>query len=69
MDAVVHLANIPTPDIHTPVSTFTANTAMNHNVFNAAMRLGLRRVVWASTTAMRGYVAIGPDHGMRPRFG
>jgi nucleoside-diphosphate-sugar epimerase len=53
-DAVVHLANIPAPGIHTPVSTFTANTAMNYNVFTAATTLGLRRVVWASSETTLG---------------
>jgi nucleoside-diphosphate-sugar epimerase len=53
-DAVVHLANIPAPGIHPPVHTFTANTAMNYNVFNAATRLGLRRVVWASSETTLG---------------
>ena len=54
VDVVVHLANIPAPDIHTPVTTFTANTAMNYNVFTAATRLGLRRVVWASSETTLG---------------
>jgi nucleoside-diphosphate-sugar epimerase len=53
-DVVVHLANIPAPDIHTPVTTFMANTAMNYNVFTAATRLGLRRVVWASSETTLG---------------
>lgn len=74
VDAVVHLANIPAPDIHTPVSTFTANTAMNHNVFNAAMRLRLRRVVWASSETTLGlpfdtpprYAPVDEDHYPHP---
>jgi nucleoside-diphosphate-sugar epimerase len=36
------------------VHTFTANTAMNYNVFTAATRLGLRRVVWASSETTLG---------------
>lgn len=54
VDAVVHLANIPAPGIHTPVSTFTANTGMNYNVFTAATTLGLQRVVWASSETTLG---------------
>jgi nucleoside-diphosphate-sugar epimerase len=53
-EAVIHLANIPAPGIHPSVHTFTVNTAMNYNVFNAATRLGLRRVVWASSETTLG---------------
>jgi nucleoside-diphosphate-sugar epimerase len=53
-DAVVHLANIPAPELFTPAHTFTANTAMNSNVFLAAEQLGLRRVVWASSETTLG---------------
>ena len=41
VEAVVHLANIPAPGLRPPVTTFTANTAMNYHVFDAATRLGL----------------------------
>jgi nucleoside-diphosphate-sugar epimerase len=54
VDAVVHLANIPAPGIHTPATTFTANTAMNSNVFLASGQLGLGRVVWASSETTLG---------------
>jgi nucleoside-diphosphate-sugar epimerase len=53
-DAVVHLANIPAPGMHTPVSTFHANMAMNFNVFMAAAQAGLQRVVWASSETTLG---------------
>src|SRR5215471_17021631 len=53
-DAVVHLANIPAPGVATPAVTFNANLAMNFNVFYAAARLGLRRVVWASSETTLG---------------
>jgi nucleoside-diphosphate-sugar epimerase len=70
VDAVVHLANIPAPGIHTPVTTFTANTAMNYNVFTAATQTGLGRVVWASSETTLGlpfdvpprYAPIDEDH-------
>jgi nucleoside-diphosphate-sugar epimerase len=69
-DAVVHLANIPAPGIHTPAVTFNANTAMNANVFLAAAQLGLSRVVWASSETTLGlpfdepprYAPIDEDH-------
>jgi nucleoside-diphosphate-sugar epimerase len=53
-DAVVHLANIPAPGLFPPAHTFTANTAMNSNVFLAAAQLGLSRVVWASSETTLG---------------
>jgi nucleoside-diphosphate-sugar epimerase len=70
VDAVVHLANIPAPQIATPAVTFTANVEMNFNVFMAAARLGLRRVVWASSETTLGlpfeapprYAPIDEDH-------
>jgi nucleoside-diphosphate-sugar epimerase len=70
VDAVVHLANIPAPDIHTPATTYMANTAMNYHVFSAATRLGLRRVVWASSETTLGlpfdtpprYAPVDEDH-------
>ena len=48
-DAVVHLANIPAPGIHTPAVTFTANMAMNFNVFLAAAQIRLDRVAAVTT--------------------
>jgi nucleoside-diphosphate-sugar epimerase len=70
VEAVVHLANIPAPGLRTPVTTFTANTAMNYDVFTAATQLGLRRVVWASSETTLGlpfdtpprYAPIDEDH-------
>jgi nucleoside-diphosphate-sugar epimerase len=53
-DAVIHLANIPAPDRNTPAVTFNQNVTMNHAVFSAALRLGLNRVVWASSETTLG---------------
>lgn len=53
-EAVVHLANIPAPGLSTPAVTFNANLAMSFNVFYAAAKLGLRRVVWASSETTLG---------------
>lgn len=69
-DAVVHLANIPAPDLLTDAKTFTVNLTMNFNVFQAAARVGLRRVVWASSETTIGlpfdtpprYAPIDEDH-------
>jgi nucleoside-diphosphate-sugar epimerase len=54
VEAVVHLANIPAPGVCTPAVTFNANVAMNFNVAYVAARLGLRRVVWASSETTLG---------------
>jgi nucleoside-diphosphate-sugar epimerase len=53
-EAVIHLANIPAPGVCTAAVTFNANLAMNFNVFHAAAKLGLRRVVWASSETTLG---------------
>ena len=74
--AVVHLANIPAPGLSTPAVTFNANVTMNFNVFLAAARLGLRRVVWASSETTLGVpFGVGPDEapfmeaeGLAPRY-
>jgi nucleoside-diphosphate-sugar epimerase len=74
VEAVVHLANIPAPGIFTPVTTFTANTAMNYHVFTAAAQVGLRRVVWASSETTLGlpfdtpprYAPVDEDHYPHP---
>ncbi|UQN09087.1 NAD(P)-dependent oxidoreductase [Deinococcus sp. QL22] len=52
--SVVHLANIPAPDLQAPHHTFVQNVTMNHSVFTAATLLGLGRVVWASSETTLG---------------
>jgi nucleoside-diphosphate-sugar epimerase len=74
--AVVHLANVPAPGLSTPAVTFNANTTMNFNVFHAAARLRLRRVVWASSETTLGlFFGVGSDEmpsieadGLPPRY-
>jgi hypothetical protein len=69
-DAVVHLANIPAPGLTTPPVTFNTNMTMNFNVFQAAVNLGLDRVVWASSETTLGlpldvpprYAPVDEDH-------
>ncbi len=71
MDAVVHIANHPAPDLVPPTKTFHDNVAMNFNVLHAAVRHGLKRVVWASSETTLGlpfsdvppeYLPIDEDH-------
>ena len=54
MDAVVHIANHPAPDLVPPTRTFTENVAMNFNVLHGAVAAGLSRVVWASSETTLG---------------
>jgi nucleoside-diphosphate-sugar epimerase len=54
IDAVVHLAAIPSPAHATPDTVFRTNITSTHAVFAAAARLGLRRVVWASSETTLG---------------
>lgn len=53
-DAVVHLAAIPAPGIHTEETTFHNNIVSTFNVFRAAETLGMKRVVWASSETVLG---------------
>ena len=53
-ESVVHLANIPAHGLSTPAVTFNDNTRMNFNLFHAAARMRLRRVVWASSETTLG---------------
>jgi nucleoside-diphosphate-sugar epimerase len=54
IDAVVHLAAIPSPVHATPDVVFRTNALSTNAVFAAAARLGLRRVVWASSETTLG---------------
>jgi nucleoside-diphosphate-sugar epimerase len=54
IEAVVHLAAIPSPAHATPDQVFRTNITSTYTVFSAAVRLGLRRVVWASSETTLG---------------
>ncbi len=54
IEAVVHLAAIPSPAHATPDQVFRTNITSTHAVFAAAQRLGLQRVVWASSETTLG---------------
>lgn len=53
-DAVLHLAGIPSPGPAPDHRIFENNTAATYNVFSAAQRLGIARVVWASSETILG---------------
>jgi nucleoside-diphosphate-sugar epimerase len=74
VEAIVHLAAIPAPDKATPDVVFRTNITSTHTVFAAAWRLGLRRVVWASSETTLGlpfdtppeYAPVDEKHPLRP---
>jgi nucleoside-diphosphate-sugar epimerase len=53
-DAVVHLAAIPSPAHATPDQVFRTNITSTHAVFAAAGRVGVKRIVWASSETTLG---------------
>jgi len=54
IEAVVHLAAIPSPAHATPDQVFRTNVTSTYTVFSAAARLGVQRVVWASSETTLG---------------
>src|SRR6266536_1235294 len=75
VEAVVHLAAIPAPRIHTEETTFRTNMLSTYHVFEAARLLGLGRVVWASSETILGlpfereqpaYAPIDEEHPAYP---
>ena len=74
IEAVVHLAAIPSPVHATADVVFRTNITSTHTVFAAAVRLGLQRVVWASSETTLGlpfetppdYVPVDEQHELRP---
>jgi nucleoside-diphosphate-sugar epimerase len=54
IEAVVHLAAIPSPAHATADQVFRTNMTSTHAVFSAAARLALKRVVWASSETTLG---------------
>jgi nucleoside-diphosphate-sugar epimerase len=52
--AVIHLAGIPAPGLAPDATIFQNNMMTTYNVFSAAIRAGLRRVVWASSETTYG---------------
>jgi nucleoside-diphosphate-sugar epimerase len=74
IQAVVHLAAIPSPVHATSDLVFRTNITSTYTVFAAAARLGLERVVWASSETTLGlpfdrppdYAPIDEQHELRP---
>jgi nucleoside-diphosphate-sugar epimerase len=74
LDAVVHLAAIPAPGIVPDVATFHHNIRATYNVFQAARRAGIKRIVYASSETVLGlpfatdppYIPVDEDYPARP---
>jgi nucleoside-diphosphate-sugar epimerase len=77
VDAAIHLAAIHNPKIATAPVTYQTNVVGTFNVHHAAYRLGVKRVVSASSNAIVGwsygenfmpdYLPIDEDHQLRPQ--
>ena len=75
-DAVIHLAGIPAPGLAPDHVIFQANTSSTYNVFSAATRLGIKRIVWASSETILGlpfatppdFAPIDETHPDRPEW-
>ncbi len=63
IETVVHLAAIPSPAHATANQIFATNANSTHAVFAAAQRLGLERIVWASSETTLGLpFATAPEY-------
>ena len=74
LDAVVHLAAIPAGGLETDAATFHNNMNSTFNVFQAARRNGIKRIVYASSETLLGipftidppYVPLDEEYPSRP---
>ncbi|WP_243074383.1 NAD(P)-dependent oxidoreductase [Microbacterium sp. SS28] len=73
-DAVVHLAAIPAPGIQSDIATFRNNILTTFDVLWAAVRLGIRNIVYASSETVLGlpfdtdppYIPVDEEYPARP---
>jgi nucleoside-diphosphate-sugar epimerase len=74
VDALVHLAAIPAPGLVPNAATFANNITASYNAYSAAIRAGVRKIVWASSETVLGlpfdepspYVPVDEDYPARP---
>lgn len=74
VDALVHLGAIPAPGIRSDVATFHNNMTSTFNVFWAAVRLGIGKIVYASSETVLGlpfdvpppYIPVDEEYAPRP---
>ena len=76
-DAVVHYAAIPAPFIAPDATTYSTNVLAHYNVLEAATRLGIRKIIFASSETTYGvcfgrgerkplYVPVDEEHPVVP---
>jgi nucleoside-diphosphate-sugar epimerase len=73
-DAVVHLAAIPAPGLAPDAATFENNMQATYNVFQAARRAGIKKIVYASSETVLGlpfdvdppYIPVDEAYPARP---
>lgn len=76
-DAVVHYAAVPRPLLTTDATTFATNVLTTYHVLEAATRLGVRKIVFASSETTYGvcfgqgerrplYVPVDEEHPVVP---
>lgn len=73
-DAIVHLGAIPAPGLVPDVATFHNNILSTYNVFQAARRAGIKKLVYASSETVLGlpfdidppYIPVDEDYPARP---
>ena len=73
-DAVVHLGAIPAPGLRADVDTFHNNMLATYNVFQAARRAGIKKIVYASSETTLGlpfdidppYIPVDEEYPARP---
>jgi nucleoside-diphosphate-sugar epimerase len=74
IDALVHLAAIPAPGLIPNAATFANNIIASYNTYSAALRAGVRKIVWASSETVLGlpfdepppYVPVDEEYLPRP---
>jgi nucleoside-diphosphate-sugar epimerase len=74
VDALVHLAAVPAPGLMPNSAVFTNNATTSYNVYAAALRAGIRKIVWASSETVLGlpfdedppYVPVDEEYTPRP---
>ena len=73
-DAIVHLAAIPAPGLAPDAATFENNMQATYNVFQAARRAGIKKIVYASSETVLGlpfdvdppYIPVDEEYPARP---
>ncbi|GAB3570404.1 NAD(P)-dependent oxidoreductase [Arthrobacter alkaliphilus] len=74
-DAVVHLGAIPAPGLMPDAATFENNMLSTYNVFQAARRAGIKKIVYASSETVLGtpfdvdppYIPVDEEYAAKPQ--